>query len=79
MGIQGPQCDAKSSRGKGLVHSLWRAMADLVQYLGLHAPVSDIINKLELVYGTIATFDVLIQNFYKLHQRRMEKVPVSVT
>ena len=47
-----------------IVHSLWGAVADLVWYLGPHAPVSDIINKLELVYGTVASFDVLMQNFY---------------
>ena len=47
--------------------------------LGLNALVSKIRNKLKLVYGTIASFDVLMQNFYKLQQGRMEKVPVYVT
>ena len=54
-------------------------MADLVWYLGLHAPVSGKINKLELMYGTVASFDVLMQNFYKLQWGKIEKVPVYVT
>ena len=46
-----------------IVHSLWGAMADLVQYLGLHAPVSQMIEKLKLVYCVIACFDVLDRIF----------------
>ena len=45
-----------------------RATADLVQYLDPQALVAEIINKLELVYGTVASFDILMQNLYKLHQ-----------
>ena len=41
-------------------------MADLVLYSGLHAPSLEMINKLELMYGIIASLDVLMQNFYKL-------------
>ena len=48
---------------EGIVHSSQGAAADLVQYLGLHAPVSHIINKLELVYGTVASFNIPMQNF----------------
>ena len=50
-----------------------RAMANLVWNLWPQALVSEIINKLELVYGTVASFDILIQNFYKLQQGRTEK------
>ena len=64
---------------EGIVWSLPSAMADLVQYLGLHAPVSEIINSFELVYGTVAFFDILMQNFYKLQQGKSEKVTVYVT
>ena len=38
------------------MHSLWGATADLVWYLGLHAPVSQMIEKLKLMYGTVAFF-----------------------
>ena len=54
-------------------------MAELVQYLGPQAPVSEILNKLELIHGTVASFDILMQNFYKLTQGKTEKVPVYVT
>ena len=46
---------------EGIVWSLHRATADLVGYLGLQAPVSKIMNKLELVYGIVASFVILIQ------------------
>ena len=43
---------------EGMVQSLHRAMADLVQHLG-----PSIRNyKLELVHGTIISFDILMQN-----------------
>ena len=61
---------------EGRVHSLWGAKVDLVRYLGSHYLISNIINMLELVYGTLGSFDILMQNFCKLQQGRMEKVPV---
>ena len=73
------QSHTEAALREGIVHSLWGAMADLVQPLGQHAPVSQVINKLELMYGTIALFDILIQKFYKLHQGKMEKVPAYMT
>ena len=63
---------------EGIVHSLWGAVADLFQSLGLHGAVSHIINKLELMCGTIASFNILMQNFYKLQQGRMERVLICV-
>ena len=50
---------------EGMVQYLCRTTADLVQYLGLQAIVSEIINKLELVYGNVASFDIWMQIFYK--------------
>ena len=38
-------------------------MADLDWYFGPQVPVAEIINKLELVYGTVASFDILMQIF----------------
>ena len=31
------------------------------------------------MYGTVASFDVLLQNVYRLQQERMERVPAYVT
>ena len=64
---------------EGIIWSLCRAVADLVQYPGPQALVLEIINKLELVYGTMASFNILMQNFYKLQQGKTEKVTVHVT
>ena len=64
---------------EGIVQSLHGTTADLTQYLGLHAPVSEIINKLELIYGTVASFNILMQHFYKLQQGKTEKLLICVT
>ena len=54
-------------------------MADLVWYLGLHAPVSQMIEKLSLMYDTMASFNILMQNFYDLQQTSTERVSDFVT
>ena len=54
-------------------------MANLVQYLGLHALVSEMVTMLELVYGTMASFDILMQNIYELQQGTTEKVTLYIT
>ena len=64
---------------EGMVWSLCRATANLVWYLGLQALVSEIINRFKLVYGTIASIDILLQNFYKVQQGRAEKVMLYET
>ena len=38
----------------------------------------EIINKLELVYGTVASFDILMPNFYKLQWGKTQKVKLYV-
>ena len=58
---------------EGLVWSLYGVAADLVSYLGSQAPVSEIIDKLELVCSTMASFDILMQNVYKLLQGKTKK------
>ena len=37
------------------------------------------IEKLELMYGTIASFNVLMKNFNKLQQVAMKRVPPFIT
>ena len=64
---------------EGIVWSLCRAVADLVWYLGPQAPVAEIIKELELEYGTMASFSILMQNCYKLQQGKTEKVLIYVT
>ena len=79
IGIWSEECDAKYHRGNiegEKVWSLCRVMANLAWYLGLPAPVPEIIKKIELVYGTLASFYILLQTFYNLQQGKMEKVTV---
>ena len=45
---------------EGIVPSLCGSAADLVQYLGPQAQMSELINKIELVYGTMASFNILM-------------------
>ena len=48
-------------------------MADLVWYLGPQAPASEMINKLDLIYGTVACFDILMQFFINYNKGRWQK------
>ena len=61
------------------MHSLHKAMADLIQYLGPQDIAAEIFNKLELVYGTMASFNILMQTFCKLQQGKMENMTLHVT
>ena len=57
------------------MRSLKGATADMAQYIGPTASVSDILDKLTVIFGTVALFDVLMQNFYKVTEGNNEKVP----
>ena len=59
--------------------SLKRAVADMAQYMGPTASVSNILEKHLVIFGTVASFDVLMQNFYKIMQGNNEKVPSFTT
>ena len=57
------------------MRSLKGAAADMAQYMGPTASISDILDKLAVIFGIVASFDVLMQNFYKVMQGNNEKVP----
>ena len=46
---------------------------------GPTASVSDILEKRLVIFGTVASFHVLMQNFYKITQGSSEKVPSFTT
>ena len=60
---------------ESIMRSLKRAVANMAQYMGPTTSVSDILEKLLVIFGTMASFDVLMQNFYKITQGNNEKVP----
>ena len=47
--------------------------------MGPTTSVDYILQKLAIIFGTIASFDVLMQNFYKVTQGNHEKVPSFAT
>ena len=63
---------------ESIMWSLKGAVAEMAHYMGPTAGVSDILEKLSVIFGTVASFDVLMQNFYKISQGN-EKVPSFVT
>ena len=51
-----------------------RAVTDMAQYMGPTASVSNILEKHSVIFGTVTSFNVLMQNFYKITQGNNEKV-----
>ena len=52
---------------------------DLVPYLDTHASPFQMIEKFKLMYGTITSFNILMQNLYRLQLSRKERVPAYIT
>ena len=50
------------------MRSLKGAAADMAHYMGPTAGVSEILEKLSVIFGPVTSFDVLMQNFYKIMQ-----------
>ena len=63
---------------ESIMQSLKGAVADMACYMGPTAGVSKILEKLSVIFGTVSSFDMLMQNFYKISQGN-EKVPSFVT
>ena len=64
---------------ENIMRSLKGAAADMAQYMGPTAGVSYILDKLTVIFRTVALFDVLMQNFYKITQGNNKKVPSFTT
>ena len=64
---------------ESIVQSLKGAVADMAQYMGPTASVTEILQKLMVIFGTVASFNVLMQNFYKVTQGNYDKVPSCTT
>ena len=63
---------------ESIMQSLKGAVADMARYMGPTASVSNILEKLSVIFGTVTSFDVLMQNFCKISQGN-EKVPSFAT
>ena len=60
---------------ESIIRSLKGQVADMAQYIGPTASVAYFLRKLSVIFGTVASFDVLMQNFYNVTQGNNEKVP----
>ena len=57
------------------MRSLKGTAADMARYMGPTASVSNILEKLLVIFGTITSFDELMQNFYKITQESQQFCP----
>ena len=64
---------------ESIMRSLKGAAADMAWYMGPTASVSEILEKHSAIFGTVASFNVLMQIFYKITQGSSEKVPSFAT
>ena len=64
---------------ESIMRSLKGAAADMAWYMGPTASVSDILEKLLVIFGTVVSFNDLIQNYYKIMQGNSKKVPLFTT
>ena len=53
---------------ESIMRSLKGAVADMACYIGPTASVSKILEKLSVIFGMVMSFDMLMQNFYKISQ-----------
>ena len=60
---------------ESIVRSLKGAVADMAWYMGPTTTVPHILQKLTIIFSTMASFDILMQNVYKVTQGNHEKVP----
>ena len=64
---------------ESIMRSLKGAAADMALYMGPTAGVSNILENLLVIFGTVASFDVLMQNFYKIMKGNNKKIPSFTT
>ena len=64
---------------ESIIHSLRGVAANMARYMGPTASIAHILQKLTVTFGTVVSFDVLMQNFYKVTQITHEKVPSFAT
>ena len=69
----------KSVVRESIMRYLKGAAPDMAHYMGPTASVSEILEKLSVIFGTVVSFNVLMQNFYKITQQGNEKVPSFAT
>ena len=64
---------------ESIVRSLKGTVVDMAWCMGPTTSVAHILQKLTIIFGTMVSFDVLMQNFYKVTQGNHKKVPSFAT
>ena len=64
---------------ESIVQSLKGVVVDMARYMGPATSVAHILQKLTISFSTVALFNILMQNFYKVTQSNHEKVPSFAT
>ena len=75
------QCvkDLYSVVRESIVHSLKGPAADMARYMSPTTSVAHILQKLTVIFGTVVSFDMLMQEFYKVTQSNHENSPSFAT
>ena len=55
------------------------AVVDMAQYMGPTTSMAHALQKLTIIFGTMVSFNIMMQNFYKVMQGNHEKVPSFAT
>ena len=64
---------------ESIVCSLKGAAADIARYIGPTTSIAHILQKLTVIFGTVVSLDILMQDFYKVTQSNHKKVPSYAT
>ena len=59
---------------ESIIQSLKGNATDMVRFLGPTFSVNAILDKLDSLYGSVSTFNVMIQGFYRKSQGRSESM-----
>ena len=68
-----------SALREDIQHSLRGVAADTVRNMGPYVPLDTIIKKFTIVYGTVKSFDLQMQDFYCVDQGEEESIPSFAT
>ena len=60
---------------ESIIRSWKGAAADMARYVGPTTSLDHILQNLQVIFGMVASFDILMQNFYKVTQGNNEKFP----
>ena len=64
---------------ESIIHPLKGVAVDMARYMGPTTSMAHILQKLTIIFGTVVSSDVLMQNFCKVTHSNHEKVPSFAT